>query len=516
MSPTELMLLIDAATALTLTVTVAEDCVVSAGRIVAEYFQNPVSEKPSDLKPDVFNNLIPLSSPAFDDVVAYFGQELRCKPLPFYLPNFGDGVFRSLVWRNGKNPVMVAMAIECSRRAKPLSPRVAMNLLAVQRATDPETAQLLHKAVTNTWRRGLLIPGVSDVGQLDWGAELSQIPPLVTALRELADKGMLAVVWDVFDQLLGRIATMQRLPAGTLEIVTACEYYLPTVPNEARTLPGLRLFAQRAGKSEAVRLAQQVVAQLPAADVPTGGRVDKQEAGERFERIWPTSAGTKPHTDDGVRISAYTRNPQEEITLTVPGIEHPITVAQCNPTSLTCLKQGRKGSLYTDGTQVLFSPWARKSTTQSNDSPPFVSLVLLAQLGLGATDNPWRHYRNQLCGATSIRIFVEQLLHFPDFRPDMCLKAITGNPETLPWLWPVITVALTHAAACTTPPVWAARVLTFACEHAPILAEATRRGHIPATEWDSLDTLAAMSKKCAAKTKAQQLHTFFNNQMGQP
>ncbi|MDO5098364.1 MAG: hypothetical protein Q4D85_06345 [Corynebacterium sp.] len=267
-SPDKLLQLIDAATTLTLTVTVAEDCVVSAGRIVAEYFQNPVADNPSDLKPDVFNNLIPLSSPAFDDVVAYFGQELRCKPLPFYLPTFGDGVFRSLVWRNGKNPMMVAMAIECSRRAQPLSPRVAMNLLAVQRATAPEAAQLLHKAVTDAWRRGLLIPGVADVGQLDWGAELSQIPPLVSALRGLADDGLLAVVWDVLDQLLGRAALAEVLSRGLIDVVDAIDYFLPTTPDSARSLPGLHALAARKGKAKVLTRAREVVEKLRRATSP--------------------------------------------------------------------------------------------------------------------------------------------------------------------------------------------------------------------------------------------------------
>lgn len=262
----ELTQLIDTATTLPLTLTLPDGSRLDVGTLVAEYLRHPVSENLAAWKPNQHPAPLPLDSiPAFEPFIQFFGQPLYAELKHSWLPTFGDSLVHNLFWTTERHRTVVATALDCSRQKSPLGPRAAVNLLGVQRTTDPD----LYQAVTDAWRRGLLIPGVADVAFLDEDdEELTHIPALVAALKELAEEGMLAVVWDVLDQLMGRAANAEVLPRGLIDAVDAIDYFLPATPDSARSLPGLHALAARKGKAKVLIRAKEVVEKLRRAASP--------------------------------------------------------------------------------------------------------------------------------------------------------------------------------------------------------------------------------------------------------
>lgn len=173
-----------------------------------------------------------------------------------------------LLWEKTTDRSVGHHALQVARSEKPFTPQVAINLLAVCRATTPEITEQCVTAALHAWQRGLLRPGAADFTRLDWAEKPSNVPSFVAALVELSPLGLLPVTWLVFDQILSYSDQQPRLIRGTEQTLEAMEKFLPSViaavaaghaPREVLTLPGLRAVANRQGKATSVVAARQIL-----------------------------------------------------------------------------------------------------------------------------------------------------------------------------------------------------------------------------------------------------------------
>ncbi|MCL2091763.1 MAG: hypothetical protein FWH11_11315 [Micrococcales bacterium] len=157
------------------------------------------------------------------------------------------------------------------RRTTPLPPGAAANLMIMQRSVHPRAAADVALAVREAWQRGLLRPGVPDASLLDWAPDGYQhrLAATVQVLAQLADEGMLAVVWPLLDDLLQGSSP----PTGATQVVKTIAVLLPevlhavsvgTADPDVLALPNVRALAARRGTSRTVTIARQIVADLPA------------------------------------------------------------------------------------------------------------------------------------------------------------------------------------------------------------------------------------------------------------
>lgn len=162
-------------------------------------------------------------------------------------PTFGDSVLLDV----GRGLVPQS-AVRATNRAEPLSRAAATNLLSV-----PDTT-----AAVVAWERGLLIPGRIDCEYLDWQPGVTHIADLVGTTCELAEQGLLSVVWPLWDALLVYAVAQKRLPSGIVDVVRAMGEYFQCVPASQRDCPGLRALAAKSGKSESVVKARELMEKL--------------------------------------------------------------------------------------------------------------------------------------------------------------------------------------------------------------------------------------------------------------
>ncbi|WP_047262392.1 hypothetical protein [Corynebacterium mustelae] len=173
-----------------------------------------------------------------------------------------------LLWEKTTNRSLAHHALQVARSEKPFAPHVAINLLAVCRATTPEITEQCVTAALHAWQRGLIRPGATDFSCLDWAEKPSNVPSFVAALVELSPHGLLPVTWLVFDQILAYSARQPRLIPGTEQALAALEKFLPSViaavstghaPREVLTLPGLRAVANRRGTTKSTVAARRIL-----------------------------------------------------------------------------------------------------------------------------------------------------------------------------------------------------------------------------------------------------------------
>jgi hypothetical protein len=99
------------------------------------------------------------------------------------------------------------------------------------------------------------------------------LPATVRALGEAARDGLLAVVWQILDDLAGLATAGPRLATGAVDVLEAIATFLPEALHAVTTgvtdpavldLPGTRAVAARGGSSRTVAVAREIVAGLPA------------------------------------------------------------------------------------------------------------------------------------------------------------------------------------------------------------------------------------------------------------
>lgn len=426
-----------------------------------------------------------------------------------------------------------------ARRATPLTPGLAVNLLGAQRGFHPAAAADGTAAVHEAWERGLLRPGVADVRLLDWAPTPSNLAALARACGELAAEGLLSVVWPVLDDVLLASLRAPRMLAGTAEVAETMRSHLPAVlaavasgdaTPAALDVPGLRALAARAGSSNAVTAARAAVAMLPAAVSPVVPVAPVERPVSPFDEVWAPGAGMRAAVDDGATLAAQWVDPDAPskmlaVDLTLPdrpGETYRVVKewfydleneGQCSARTATGVawlrwdvEQGR----------LVVSPhrdWRGEKDgplERGGPLPPLTTsmvAVVLASLS-HASYHPQELLRSGLVGSASVTVAVRALVTQPDVSPARMVKLMESDPTTLPVLWPVLVESVRYAAGVDgAPPHWLNRILDVALLHAPVLREAGDRGLLPgdAATWPGLADLAARPGSSAVLRKARDL-----------
>lgn len=505
---------------------------ITAGPAVLAYLDDPLPEPALVASPDrpwweVERERVPESLAAFP---ARFGTRLDSLAVPVRPdPDRGHGG-------------LDVPAVQRIRRRTPFSPASAIQVIGAAR--DPASDGL--DAAQEAWRRGLLLPGVADIRYLDWwtGAP-SNLAALAAACRDLAETGLLAVVWPVLDDLVADGLTRTRMPAGTAEVVAVIQELLPEVTDpDALHLPGVRGLAAKGGSSRAVTLARAVVARLPEptapAPEPTPGAAPTVSADEQAR--WPDTAGTAPLVEDGTTFTAAWDDPagpgkMVALDVRVPdggrhrvvkGWFYDLTVeGQCAAVRWTgdtppSRSGGRDSWLrWADGRLVVgeHRNWVRGSDgplAGDGDRGPLttsMTAVVLASLchdSADALSSVVTILREGLIGAQGVRAVLPSLLAQPVISPARMVRPLTDDATFLPILWPVLTESVRHAAAVDDGlPRWLNTVLDVALSHAALLRWAGAEGRIPTEDaaWPGLAMIAERGGSSAAVRKARELRT---------
>jgi len=195
--------------------------------------------------------------------------------------------------------------------ARCVSPAAVLQVVLTVAEADADATGALDEA----WQRGLLRPGPPGARYLARDTPPRSLATTARSLGEAASHGLLAVVWQMLDDLAGLAASGVRLAAGAVEVIETVATLLPEVCHAVEsnladpavlTMPGTRAMAARTGSSRAVTLAREVVAGLGPVAVhaetgPTAGLT-----GSRFDEVWPDGAGTLPAVvDDAVLAVAW-------------------------------------------------------------------------------------------------------------------------------------------------------------------------------------------------------------------
>lgn len=492
---------------------------------------------------------------ALAELSRWFGYQSYQSPEAAIFPGWGDAALQSLGYGGGEVQRYVGvLARQAARRRMPLTPGAAVNLLGAQRTPTPDTAADLYDAVQEAWDRGLLRPGIADVAYLDWVQPPGSLAAFATAMLDLAPTGALPAIWPVLDSLVAESVSARRMRAGTLEIVDAIGALLPEVlaaVADARAeasvllLPGVRALAERPGASLAVKTARELVARLPvSAPVVAPGPAPAPLAESvmvpldpPFDDIWAKGAGEVPAIPDGATMSVHwdaggTRFLAFDLTVpgepdrlfrVVKGWTYDLTVErQCAATAFRPgeLPTGQRDSwLHWDSAagRLVVSPdrdWATGSPgplsakarpARLSDALVAVSLGLMAQSGDDAftgREAVATLVNEGRFGTDAVAAAVRVLLAQPDVMPGRLVRVIEEHLPVLPTLWPIVAELLRHAAEQKSLPRWLNQVLDVTSLRAGYLAEATRRGILPAVTWDPLREIASRSGTSAALVKA--------------
>jgi hypothetical protein len=475
-------------------------------------------------------------------------------------PHWGDVSLRGVRWIDAVDHAQGLVMRQAARRAAPLPPGASVNFMASLRSLTPDAAEDSLLALTEAWERGLLRPGVADVAFLDWSTEPpSNLTALAAALEGVAADGLLSVVWPILDELVGASLKAPRLIAGTAELAELMLALLPEVEaaiakgladKAALRLPNVRALARRNGSSRAVSAAQKLVGLLPFMEAP------KEEPAapvmERpFDEVWPQPQKAAQLIEDGVTVAVTWASEDKKqllFTLTLPGINDRVfqmnsdwtypmkSEGQCQAYSAApgtvSLNRARENMvwLHWDVEQKNMMICAQRNWVDANDNtrkniqvPPLPFSLLTVVVGLLAQDGDAVYSASRMLrkcvenGQIDDRIVrkaLQLLLSFPAISPAKLVRCLEQDVTLLPVLWPVFTESLQSAgvlvAGGNPPPVWVNRVLDNALRYAPYLAEAAKRGLIPAQEakWTGLSEIASAKAKSTAVAKAQKLREF--------
>ena len=522
---------------------------VTAGPTLRGYLDEPFREPALRLNGETEHwDVTPLVPPrALAAFPARHGAHPSDMPGLETFPAWGDSLLRHEL---PLDPNVGLLLRQGARRATPLTPGLAVNLLGAQRGFHPAAAADGTTAVREAWARGLLRPGVADVALLDWARTPSNLAALARACGELAADGLLSVVWPLLDDLLTASLTAPRMLAGTVEVAETVQSLLPAVRDAvasgaaeptALELPGTRALAAREGSSRAVTTARAVVALLPAAASPVVPVSPVRRPSPAFAQVWPVGAGTRAAVDDGATLTAQwvdqhsARSSSRMLAVDITLPDRPgepfrvvkdwfndlATEGQCAASSAARVAAGTLGPdvwlRWDDATgRVVVSPhrnWREQTNGPlllGDPLPPLttsMAAVLLASLS-HTTFHVDRVLRDGLVGSAAVTVAMRALLTQPDVSPARMVKLLETEPTTLPVLWPVLVESVRYAAGVDgTPPQWLNRVLDVALLHAAHLRTAAVRGLLPAeaATWPGLAAIAARPGTSAAQRKARDL-----------
>jgi hypothetical protein len=408
-------------------------------------------------------------------------------------------------------------------------------------------------AVSEAWERGLLRPGIADVRFLDWSTTPSNLVALVKAWVEIAQAGVLSVIWPLLDQLIAAALRAAKLLAGSAELVEAIGLLLPEVraavakglaPANALDLPGLRALADRPGNSRAVSLAGQISAQLPAPVEVVTAVSAETSLDPAFDQLWPAAAGQLPAVFDQASLSAgwvdsgaskllyfdlvLPEEPGYRFRVVKKDWHYDLTAeSQCQAKQWPVDQAEISADaptvwLHWDAQSGRLVVETHRDWLKGKDGPLSAgersalstTLVAVAVGLLGNGANSGSYLIRQLVehnqiGAAAVTAAIRTLLRSPAVSPARLVKILEDNNYLLPYLWPLLTEPIRLAATMGSPPAWLSRVIGAALLHAPYLVAAADRGYLPAevAGWPGLAQIAAWSGSSAAIAKAKRLLT---------
>ncbi|HLT68212.1 MAG TPA: hypothetical protein VKZ73_10125 [Microbacterium sp.] len=388
-------------------------------------------------------------------------------------------------------------------------------------------------AAIAAWHRGVLRPGVAAAADLGWQGQISSIAARAEAWAELAEAGLLSVIWPLAVDVVAAASAGARVAPGVAELVEMLDRYLPEVelavaaglaPGGAIGLEPVRRLAARGGSSRAVAAARALTTRLPEA-APVADPDPVRPTDAEFAAVWPELPDPDP-VDDGatfvIEIADTRRGPLPTLVVRLPDGETvraermswlyslvherqaPVTDAEgaerwlSSVSGRLTLAEGRR----TDGR----SAPAESGEIERRDASRFlVAHALVSQL----VRQPESYYfaeavSHGVFGQRAIDDAVRVLLPLDGFDPYKVVRVLKHGPQTLPALWPVLVRAIEYASTLARSPAWLVRVLDVASEHAILLREAASRGLIPG-EWPGLAGLVTAATSPTARRKSGQL-----------
>lgn len=479
--------------------------------------------------------------PALQQYFGRFIDKQHYPAFPFWeFPTWSDAamVCFGAAWQTDSGQGVLLRQL--ARRGRPLPPGASINLLAAQRDPHPLAAADTQQAVVDAFDRGLLRPGVADVRYLDWTDSPHNLAAFGKAMGELAEVGLLSVIWPVLDDLIAVSASASTVISGTEVLADTVLALLPSVKSAVESgladagvlaLPGVRKLSARNGSGLAVRTARAVVGALPDTGEPDPRSGATPAPTRQFEDLWPPGVGTAPAMDDRSSISVR-RIPHQwqphglEVTVQyeqwpdqsfiIPG-EAVIQLVRTSRIVATQTSPKREQvALHWDQRKAQMVCSARDTaldagTLQGADRPPLsTSLVAVALAGLHEVDASFAVELLQRfdISAQAVEGYLTLLLNSPDVDPGRLARVVEREPTTLPVLWPLVTEPIRLAGEIDSPlPRWVSTVLGVAIGVAPHLQEAVRRGLAPAhaAQWHGLDRITARRGNSAALAKGREL-----------
>jgi hypothetical protein len=335
------------------------------------------------------------------------------------------------------------------------------------------------------------------------------------------------------------------------------------VPASFSEAPGLRALAARGGSARAPRAAAQALAALgePApgaepAGSAAGAKPSAARAGDAlaqkaladaapldtpsFHRGFDPAPLAAQLLPDGAVIEAVVHDPQEKsqqiaLLVTLPG--HPgVTFrvlkgwyydlaheGQCQAQRREEGVEPRTVYLHWDGGSAALVVTEHRNWHEGTggplalhglEPPPWSVVATAAALatalhegykgseGAGAIKQlvALRRFHPGNVAAAARALFASEAVV-----PTRLSKILEEDRASLSVLWPLVTEALAAAAQAAKPPRFTSRVLDTALARLPHLAEATRRGLIPAAAWEPVHRLAAAKGSGAVPAKARAL-----------
>ncbi|RKW69970.1 hypothetical protein [Galactobacter caseinivorans] len=522
-----------------------------AAAVVLEYVDDPVQEvvlTPAHRREAwVWSGAeVPASLRSVTQRLKGAGSIVKQGTLAVY-PSWGDAVGPAMAWLANEDPENVPAATwqQVARRKAPLTPGLAINLLSGLRRSDQGEREVHFDAAKLAWERGLLRPGVPSLEYIDWVGTPLRPGATATSWVDAAEDGLLPVLWPLLDQLCAWAAASSRMPRDLGEVAAAMRRLAPSVVSAVHSgaaeasdlaVPGLRALAARSGKSQAILAAREALKTLP--DAPSVAVVPAVNA-QRFAADWPEGIADPPVLEDGALISGvdapwFISSSKSAMILDLPGDDHRYRVSanvahrlghdlSCRVDRLDPGSDGSQTDTYKDelgwdqeSRRLLArQAWNRDELTDYSQGLCAIAVGTLAYPGEWG-DGARRSVRNLVTegflGATRVQGAARLLFnpadgvafHADSLSPARMAGSLAKLPGLLPALWPILTEAVRAASGQEKAPRWLNGVLDVALDLAPVLAEAARRGLMPA-DWPGLAELAARPGKSAALTKARAL-----------
>lgn len=456
---------------------------------------------------------------------------------PVELPNWSDGAFAG----DGLEPGSGVAWRQLARRGAPLGPRLAARMLGGLRSPHPKAATEMFEAVLEAWDRGLLRPGVADLGKLDRGGPSGAAPFAGLAL-ELGDAGLGSLVWPLLDDYVAASLAAVRMMAGTAEIVETIGALLPgaraavaaSIADPAiLDLPSTRALAGRPGSSRAVAAAKAVADELPPPSAsPPAPEIASREPLVDLDAVWPDGDAAGPAVDDGIPLasSSHTRGSKRFVPLEFALPDEPeFRYRALMAWSYALDHEGQLDAETIVGAERRWLQWdegrgriipsefrdrrtGKDGPASQGEAPPLTVVMVAVILASLCSDVESRYSVDAMVAARrfsseSVRLAASRLLPLPDIAPARMMGAIEREVRALPVLWPLLTESVRFAAGEAKPPSWLNRVLDVALLRAPLLRAAAAAGRIPADHaaWPGLAELVARKGSSAALTKARML-----------